>query len=55
MTIDFLNNCRSYDPHRRCVSFWGHDAALEITFRLDPAVLGPLSKAVGASWTKYSR
>ncbi len=41
MTIDFLNNSRSYDPHRRCISFWGHDAAFEITFRLDQAVLGP--------------
>jgi hypothetical protein len=41
MAIDFLNDSRSYDPHRRSISFWGHDAAFEITFRLDQAVLEP--------------
>lgn len=41
MTISFLNNSRSYDPRRRRVSFWGYDATVEVTFRLDQAVLGP--------------
>ncbi len=39
MAIDFLNNSRSYDPHRRCISFWGHDVAFAIAFHLDQAVL----------------
>lgn len=42
MAIDFLTNVRNYDPHRHCISFWGHDAATEITFRLDQAVLEQL-------------
>jgi len=41
MAISFLNNSRSYDPRRRCISFWGYDATVEVTFRLDQAVLGP--------------
>ncbi|MBS1165416.1 MAG: hypothetical protein H6R00_1441 [Proteobacteria bacterium] len=42
MAIDFLTNSRVYDPHRGCISFWGHDAAIEISFKLDQAVLEPL-------------
>ena len=40
MAISFLNNTRSYDPRRHCISFWGYDATVEVTFRLDQAVLG---------------
>jgi len=39
MALDFLNDARSYDPSRQCVSFWGHDSAFEVTFRLDHAAL----------------
>jgi len=40
MSVIFLNNTRSYDPRRRSISFWGYDATVEVTFRLDQAVLG---------------
>lgn len=40
MAISFLNNSRSYDPRHRSISFWGYDATVEVTFRLDQAVLG---------------
>jgi uncharacterized protein DUF1488 len=30
--IDFPNHCRSYEPTRRAVRFWGHDSAIETTF-----------------------
>ena len=39
MALDFLNDARSYDTSRQCVSFWGHDAAFEVTFRLDHTAL----------------
>lgn len=42
MAIEFLTDLRSYDPHRHRISFWGHDGATEIAFRLDRAVLEPL-------------
>ncbi len=32
MALSFPNSSRSYDPSRRSVSFWGHDAWTEITF-----------------------
>jgi hypothetical protein len=32
MALSFVNISRSYDPARRSVSFWGHDAWTEITF-----------------------
>lgn len=42
MAIDFVTNLRKYDPHRRDITFWGHDGGIEITFRLDQLVLEPL-------------
>ncbi|MDR3376372.1 MAG: DUF1488 domain-containing protein [Ancalomicrobiaceae bacterium] len=39
MALDFLNDSRSYDPSHQYVTFWGHDSAFEITFRLDHAAL----------------
>lgn len=42
MAIEFLTDLRSYDPHRHSISFWGHDGATEIAFRLDRTVLEPL-------------
>jgi hypothetical protein len=39
MALEFLNDARSYDASRQCVSFWGHDFAFEVTFRLDHTAL----------------
>ena len=39
MALDVLNDARSYDASRQCVSFWGYDAAFEVTFRLDQSAL----------------
>jgi hypothetical protein len=43
VTLSFPNASRSYDPGRRCITFWGHDSAFEISFRLDAASLQRLS------------
>ena len=37
--LNFPNTSRSYDSGRRCIRFWGHDGALEITFFMDEAAL----------------
>jgi hypothetical protein len=37
--IEFPNHCRSYDPTRRAVHFWGHDSALEVSFFIDEDAL----------------
>lgn len=39
MSLCFPNSSRSYDPSRRSVSFWGHDAWTEITFDCGEDVL----------------
>jgi hypothetical protein len=39
MALDFLNDARSYDSGHKCVSFWGHDSAFEVTFKLDQMAL----------------
>jgi hypothetical protein len=37
--IDFPNHCRSYDPTRRAVRFWGHDSAIEASFFINEDAL----------------
>ena len=32
MTLNFPNQCRSFDATRRAVRFWGHDNAMEASF-----------------------
>ncbi|MDR3495901.1 MAG: DUF1488 domain-containing protein [Ancalomicrobiaceae bacterium] len=39
MALNFLNDMRSYDASRQYVTFWGHDSAFEVTFRLDTTAL----------------
>jgi Protein of unknown function (DUF1488) len=39
MTLNFPNQCRSYDATRRAVRFWGHDTALEATFFVEADAL----------------
>jgi len=37
--LNFPNESRSYDATRRCVRFWGHDGALEVTFFVEETAL----------------
>lgn len=45
MTLNFPNTSRVYDGTRRCVRFWGHDAATEISFHIDEDALQRISPA----------
>lgn len=40
MALNFPNQSRSYDATRRCVRFWAHDEALEISFFVEEDALG---------------
>ena len=46
--LNFPNASRSYDRRLRRVRFWAHDAALEIPFFLDAAVLFYLNPTTAA-------
>jgi hypothetical protein len=37
--LSFPNASRSYDATRRCIRFWGHDGAIEISFFMDEGAL----------------
>ena len=37
--LNFPNASRSYDGTRRCIRFWGHDGAIEISFFVDETAL----------------
>ncbi len=37
--LNFPNESRSYDASRRCVRFWGHDGAMEVSFFVEEAAL----------------
>lgn len=39
MAIKFPNQSRSYDPRHRCVRFWGHDDAREVSFLVEEDAL----------------
>ena len=43
MALDFLNNCRSFDPERSTLNFWGHDVMFEVAFQLDKSALHRLT------------
>jgi hypothetical protein len=43
MSLNFPNPIRRFDAGRSCVSFWGSDAALEVTFQIDFDALRKLS------------
>jgi hypothetical protein len=43
MTLNFPNPSRSYDPIKRCVSFWGHESTFEIVFHVDEDALKIMS------------
>ena len=46
MTLHFPNASRHYNPTQRCVCFWGHDSAFEISFHLDEEALCKISPFV---------
>jgi hypothetical protein len=37
--LNFPNASRSYDATRRCIRFWGHDGAIEVSFFMDASAL----------------
>jgi len=43
MTLRFPNASRHYNPTQRCVCFWGHNSAFEISFHLDEEALYKIS------------
>lgn len=43
MTLNFPNASRVYNPTKRWVSFWGHDASMEITFQVEEDALQRIS------------
>jgi hypothetical protein len=43
MALDFLNNCRSFDPEQKTLNFWGHDVMFEVAFRLNKSALHRLT------------
>ena len=43
MALDFLNNCRSFDPEQKTLNFWGHDVMFEVAFRLNESALHRLT------------
>lgn len=46
MTLHFPNARRHYNSTQRCVCFWGHDSAFEISFHLDEEALCMISPYV---------
>ena len=48
MALSFPNSVRSFDAGRACVSFWGSDASLEITFQIEFDALRKLGPDAGA-------
>jgi hypothetical protein len=46
MALNFPNPVRSFDAGRSCVSFWGSDASLEITFQIEMDALRKLGSGI---------
>jgi hypothetical protein len=46
MALHFPNASRNYNPTQRCVCFWGHDFAFEVSFHLDEEALCKISPYV---------
>ena len=47
MAIEFPNPSRSYDAKSRCVRFWGHDDASEVSFLIEEEALRNFDEATG--------
>lgn len=58
MTLNFPNSSRVYDETRRCIRFWGHDSAMEISFQIDEDALqriGPAQQGETAMLRVFDR
>ncbi len=44
MAINFPNESRNYDARHRCVRFWGHDEAREVTFLVEEDALTRIAR-----------
>lgn len=47
MAVNFPNSIRRFDAGRSCVSFWGSDASLEVSFQVEFGALQKLSPQSG--------
>lgn len=47
MALNFPNPVRILDAGRSCISFWGSDTSLEITFQIEIDALRKLGAATG--------
>ena len=47
MALNFPNPVRTFEPGRACVSFWGSDSALEISFQIEIDALRKLGAGAG--------
>jgi len=45
MALDFPNRSRSYDAKHRCVRFWGHDSAREVSFLIEEDALARIDRS----------
>ena len=45
MAIEFPNQSRSYDARHRCVRFWGHDDAREVSFLIGEDALTRMERS----------
>ena len=45
MALDFPNQSRSYDAKHRCVRFWGHDSAREVSFLIEEDALARIDRS----------
>ena len=50
MALCFPNRSRSYSSSRRCVRFWAHDEALEISFFVDADAFCP--SGIAEAWSE---
>jgi hypothetical protein len=48
MGLNFPNPVRLFDAGRSCVSFWGSDASLEVSFQVEFDALRKLAPASGS-------
>jgi hypothetical protein len=55
MMLAFPNACRSFDPSRRIVRFWGHESTLEFAFFIDESALRRLDPGLDASESGFIR
>jgi hypothetical protein len=53
--LRFINPSRAYSKSKRCVSFWGYDGALEVSFHLEEDALDGASTHLAHDETSLLR